>query len=140
MKAFFLEIYTFFRDILVTGFSFFLAFIFLLAFAGALIATVLFWPFYSYSNLDSFVESVHKQYPIELKTALQETPVSTQDKYILMGGKVFCAAKLVHQQQRLIDLLDTPEIKSSDKRLYLSFFKNADTKLCPSSLTVVASK
>jgi hypothetical protein len=125
-----MSVFSLVRDILVRGFALTLVGILLIFVLIATIITALYWPFYSYDQLNSYIDSVQKEYPIEVR--LNPDSKSLANNYILMAGKLFCAAKLINQQSVLIEFIPKiSDVSQSNKFQVEDIYQSADKYLCP---------
>ena len=103
--------------------------------AGGLFAT-LYWPFYPYDRLNSFVSETQKNYPSEFRFALDSKEKIEQDNAMLMTGKFYCGAKLINQHIALNNFA----LEDKDQKTLAIMYQNADKYLCPAVTQVASSR
>jgi hypothetical protein len=106
---------------------------------GSLLVT-LYWPFYSYGHLNSFVSETQKNYPIELRFASESRENIEQENSILMSGKLYCGAKLINQQVALKNFNYESIKTEKDIENLAAVYQNADKYLCPIVTQVASSR
>lgn len=104
MREFLNEIWKTIKYIIIASFSMAVSSITIVVVCvGGLLAT-LYWPFYSYGHLNSFISETQKNYPIELTFVSEFQENIEQENSILMSGKLYCGAKLIGSS--LLSMLD----------------------------------
>lgn len=102
---------------------------------GGLFAT-LYWPFYPYDRLNSFVSETQKNYPSEFRFTLDSKEKIEQDNAILMTGKLYCGAKLINQHIALKNFA----LEDKEQKNIAIMYQNADKYLCPAVTQVAFSR
>ncbi len=139
MKKFFAEIWGTVKAIIIGGFSLAIAGIAIVLFCvGGLLSTI-YWPFYSYDHLNSFVSETQKAYPFEVRFGSDPSLKAEADNSSLMAGKFYCGAKLINQHVALVNLI-SQDNKIEDQKYLGAIYENADKYLCPRTTQISASK
>lgn len=105
---------------------------------AAIFATIN-WPFYSYTQMHSFVSEVKKDYPAEAKFISPELKVESDDEFLTMG-KFYCAMKFINHHVLLMDVTSDNKSDPKYQKFTASVYLNADQHLCPRKLPVVATR
>jgi hypothetical protein len=140
MKEFFAEIWGTVKAVIIGSISLSVAGIAILLFGGGVLLATLYWPFYPYDHLNSFVSETQKIYPFEVRFGSDSSKKSEMDNYFLMAGKMYCGAKLVNQHVALKGFLYQSSKSADDRKLLDTFSQNADKYLCPRATQIVSSK
>lgn len=140
MKEFLNQIWKIVKDIIIASFSMVVSTLtIVLGCVGCLLAT-LYWPFYSYGHLNSFVSETQKSYPIELRFISESWESIEQESSILMSGKLYCGAKLINQQVALKNFTYESIKTEQDRESLAAIYQNADKYLCPIATQVASSR
>ena len=139
MKDFFTEIWVTTKAVIIGGISLSIAGIVLVLFGCGILLATLYWPFYSYDHLNSFVSETEKIYPFEVRFSSDPSKKSEMDNYFLMSGKMFCGAKLVNQQIALKNFA-SQSAKADELEQIETVYENANKYLCPTVTQTASSK
>jgi hypothetical protein len=140
MKEFFTEIWGTVKAIVIASISLSVAGIAMVLFGGGVMLATLYWPFYPYDHLNSFVSETQKIYPFEVRFGSDPSKKSEMDNYFLMAGKMYCGAKLVNQHVALKSFISQSSKSADDQKLLDTFSQNADKYLCPTVTQIASSK
>ena len=140
MREFLNEIWKTIKYIIIASFSMAVSSITIVVVCvGGLLAT-LYWPFYSYGHLNSFISETQKNYPIELTFVSEFQENIEQENSILMSGKLYCGAKLINQQVALKNFTYESIKTEKDRESLAMIYQNADKYLCPIATQVASSR
>jgi hypothetical protein len=140
MKEFFAEIWGTVKAVIIGSISLSVAGIAILLFGGGVLLATLYWPFYSYDYLNSFVSETQKIYPFEVRFGSDSSKKSEMDNYFLMAGKMYCGAKLVNQHVALKSFVSQSTKAPEDQKQLDTLYENADKYLCPTAAQIASSK
>ncbi len=140
MRGFLNEIWKIVKDIIIQSFSMTVSLLTIIVVCISGFLLTLYWPFYSYAHLNSFVSETQKNYPIELRFVSESQENIEQENSILMSGKLYCGAKLINQQVALKNFTYESIKTEKDIESLAVIYQNADKYLCPIATQVASSR
>jgi hypothetical protein len=140
MREFLTEIWKTIKSIIIASFSAAVSGITIVIICIAGLFATLYWPFYSYDRLNSFVNETQKNYPTELRFISESQENIEQENSILMNGKLYCGAKLINQHIALKNFTYESIKTEKDRENLAAVYQNADKYLCPVATQVASSR
>ncbi len=128
------------KDIIITSFSMVVLGITIVVVCVGSLFVTLYWPFYSYDHLNSFVSETQKTYPTEFRFASGSKEKIEQENSILLIGKFYCGAKLINQHIVLQSFTRNSTKADKEQETLETMYQNADKYLCPSATQVAFSR